>query len=159
MNRVFVWNEKACSPVGPFDRKVISSLVKNGVVKAETLVASNGEDFWTAAADHPATATWVAPHAINQKPVRQPRAQVVDAGYSLPRHADYDPDYDLDILDLNPGNRRSIRDFAILMLALNTLVGLGCLYLPFNPISVAFLLSLFIGGNLSLSWIFGVVLR
>lgn len=180
MKRVFVWNDRAGSPAGPFEYAILMTLIEEGVIRPESLVAADGEDSWTLASEHPITASCLelpvpvrsgsgafgaesAPPAPRrrfgfpgQKKAPPPAAR------AMPRqtvHPHYDPDYDLDILELNSGNRRNLRDYALLTLGLNTLVVAGVLALPFNPISVAFLLSLFVFGNVSLSWLFGVVMR
>ncbi len=167
MNRVFVWNEKASAPVGPFDRDMLNALVQSGAVRSTTLVAGDGEDSWTVAAEHPLTADCGA--FWSDRAGGTGRRGLLGSGLverATRRHAammtireSHDPDFDLDILELNTGSRRNLRDFALLTLGLNTLVFGGALALGLNPISVTFLLSLFVAGNISLSWIFGVVMR
>jgi hypothetical protein len=172
MNRVFVWNEQVASPVGPFDLEVFLQLVEAGVIRADTLVATDGEETWTVAGEHPATAYRVRSQlrsgssagAMSTRTTGSlgGRASGISSIAAEPepvRHSAYDPDYDLDLLDLNPGKRRTLRDFALLAGALNAAVLAGALLLPFSPITAALLASLFFGGNVSLSWIFGVVLR
>ena len=170
MNRVFVWNEQVASPVGPFDLEVFMQLVDAGVIRADTLVATDGENTWALAAEHPATAPCLQPlsrvnrftEVVNPEPVGGPREHAQRVKAQAPRkvyHSAYDPDYELEILDLNPSGRRQFRDYVLLACALNGLVVGGALMMPITPISATFLLALFFGGNVSLSWIFGVVLR
>lgn len=163
MDRVFVWNKRASSPVGPFDRHVISNLIEKGVVRADTLVAADGDEQWTSASDHPATAFWLAPEVTigDSTPSRPPATPKTAAKKQEPvRHAAYDPDFDLDLLDLNPSQgRRCLRDYALVAAGLNALAVGGLFMLPMNPVSLTFLITLFVSGNVSLAWIYGVVLR
>lgn len=170
MNRVFIWNERASAAAGPFDLEMFLRLVEEGVVTAESLVAGDGENGWTSAREHPLTGACLEfrnmpPVAKDPPPSRstKPRSTAPkprEASASEPiRHSAYDPDYDLDLMHLNTGGRRHLRDFSVVALGLNALVVAGVIFLPFNPISATVLLSLFIAGNVGISWIFGVVMR
>jgi|TARA_B110000438_G_scaffold203120_1_gene194827 hypothetical protein len=61
--------------------------------------------------------------------------------------------------ELNTGNKRRLRDYAVLAGGLNLGLATAFLLLPAAPIAVTVLISGFVGGNITLSWIFGVVLN
>lgn len=169
MRQLFVWNECSGEARGPFALSVVEELYESGVLEPQTLVAARGEDLWTSLSEHAYTSEWCetapGPEAVTSpKGVRESlfaRAQTLQetGQQGVVRHAAYDPDYELEFLELNAGKRRRLRDFALLAGGLNILIALGYLMLPSSTISAAISLMAFVGGNMSLSWLFGVVLR
>lgn len=169
MRQLFVWNEQAGEARGPFELTQVEELFESGELEPQTLVAARGEALWTSLSEHAETSAWVerakASQAILNKTAppqalyeRAQALQSAQLGSPKPC-ATYDPDYELEFLELNPGNHRRLRDYALLATGLNAGLAIAYFFLPMEPISATVLISSFVGGNISLSWIFGLVLN
>ena len=162
MDRYFVWNPNAREPLGPFAPELLHRMVEEGAIHARTLLVRDGGAEWSPASELPVLASRlprsvepVAPPRVG-KPIASPPP--VRAIRPAPRVID-DASFDLEILELNDGNRRSWLEYGVLTAALNAGLVVAGLNVAINPLSGVVLLATFVVGNLSLSWLFGVVMR